>query len=106
MPDKKLKAPIERKTKKIGSKPKNKGKGRRKNQRKTKKQRKQPESETKNIPKNYGKQIIKFIKTEKKLTQEALKIIGSKVSYEKLIQELKLKKKTLRNIPDLRNLWT
>ena len=85
---------------------KNKGKGRRKNQRKTKKQRKQPESETKNIPKNYGKQIIKFIKTEKKLTQEALKIIGSKVSYEKLIQELKLKKKTLRNIPDLRNLWT
>jgi hypothetical protein len=38
--------------------------------------------ETKNIPKNYGKQIIKFIKTEKELTKQALESNKSKFSYE------------------------
>lgn len=72
---------------------------------KKKKEKLEEGSETKNIPKNYGKQIIKFIKKEKKLTQKVLTHLGSKWTYEKLNQELKIKKKTLRKIPDLKKLW-
>lgn len=41
-------------------------------------------SETKNIPKNYGKQIIKFIKKEKKLTFRMLKSLNSEINFEEL----------------------
>lgn len=38
-------------------------------------------SESKNIPKNYGKQIIKFIKENEKLVSEMLEKVGNPCCY-------------------------
>lgn len=62
-------------------------------------------SETKNISKNYGKQVIKFIKKERKLVRRVLKSIGSPHKVEQINIELRGKKNDLNRIEDLRSLW-
>lgn len=41
-------------------------------------------SETKNIPKNFGKQIIKFVRQNVVLIQNILFKIGSTITYDRL----------------------
>lgn len=38
--------------------------------------------ETKNIPKNFGKQLIKFVKKNSNLIEKILKEIGSNIKYQ------------------------
>lgn len=38
--------------------------------------------ETKNIPKNFGKQLIKFVKKNSDFIEKMLKEIGSSVKYQ------------------------
>lgn len=63
-------------------------------------------SETKNIPKNYGKQLIAFIKKERNLTKRVLESLGSNHTPEQLNFDLKRKKRGLNRIADLRKIWS
>jgi hypothetical protein len=84
---------------------KRRGKKKKKSSSRSRKTREELSSETKNIPKNYGKQIIKFIKKDHTLTERALSSLGSLYSYDQLTNELKKKKKSINKISDLQKLW-
>ena len=84
--------------KKKPGKPKNK---RKRKQRKGVK--KMKNSETKNIPKNYGKQIIKFALHNPSLLQSQC-LSGDK-GMEHLMGYLREKKRSMNKISDLRELW-
>lgn len=61
--------------------------------------------ETKNIPKNFGKQLIKFVKKNRRYIEEMLDGMGSDVCYEEFNLELQRKKKKMNKIVHLQQLW-
>lgn len=60
-------------------------------------------NDTKNIPKNFGKAIIAFITKNPKITEKCLK--KHEIELSKFLQELRIKKKNLHSIKELRSLW-
>ena len=65
--------------------------------------RKSSVNDTKNIPKNFGKAIIAFISKNIKVTQRCLEFHGMDTSD--FLKALKLRKKNLHSIKELRSLW-
>lgn len=61
--------------------------------------------ETKNIPKNFGKQLIKFVKKNRRYIEEMLDGMGSDVCYKEFNLELQTKKKKMNKIVHLQQLW-
>ena len=60
-------------------------------------------NDTKNIPKNFGKAVIAFISKNTKITQRCLE--RHSVDTSEFIKALKLRKKNLHSIKELRSLW-
>lgn len=58
--------------------------------------------ETKNIPKNFGKQLIKFVKKNSDFIEKMLKEIGSSVKYQQFNSEVQKRKRKMNKIGDLR----
>lgn len=61
-------------------------------------------NETKNIPKNFGKGIISFIERNDQKVKALLAKNG--VNYHDFLLKMKVEKKIINTIADLRRLWT
>ncbi|CAM5999318.1 unnamed protein product [Sphagnum balticum] len=61
-------------------------------------------NETKNIPKNFGKGIISFI--EKNEWKIRPLLVRNGVNVGEFIVKMRMEKKTINTIADLRRLWT
>lgn len=61
-------------------------------------------NETKNIPKNFGKGIISFIERNDQKVRSLLS--KHSVNYHEFMQRMRVEKKIINTIADLRRLWT
>lgn len=61
-------------------------------------------NETKNIPKNFGKGIISFIERNDQKVRALL--ARNNLNYQDFLQRMRLEKKIINTIADLRRLWT
>lgn len=61
-------------------------------------------NETKNIPKNFGKGIISFIERNRQKLEPLVEGYG--LDYEQLVADLRVQKRSINTIAELRGLWT